>query len=69
MASPALAEEFDATAGAPADKAKAAWNAFAADASGYSPFKMVRFVPRSASKWWPTRPTGTRSARRRSTGS
>lgn len=47
MASPAhWQKKFDAAAGAPADKAKAAWNAFAADASGTGPFKMVRFVPR-----------------------
>ena len=49
MASPAhWQKKFDAAAGAPADKAKAAWNAFAADASGTGPFKMARFVPRSA---------------------
>jgi ABC-type transport system substrate-binding protein len=47
MASPAhWQKKFDAAPGAPADKAKAAWNAFAADASGTGPFKMVRFVPR-----------------------
>jgi len=48
MASPAhWKKKFDAAAGAtPADKAKAAWTAFAADASGSGPFKMVRFVPR-----------------------
>ena len=40
-------KKFDAAAGAtPADKAKAAWTAFAADASGSGPFKMARFVPR-----------------------
>jgi len=48
MASPAhWQKKFDAAPGAtPADKAKAAWIAFAADASGTGPFKMVRFVPR-----------------------
>ena len=48
MASPAhWQKKFDAAAGAtPADKSKAAWTAFAADASGSGPFKMVRFVPR-----------------------
>ena len=48
MASPAhWQKKFDAAAGAtPADKAKAAWTAFAADASGSGPFKMARFVPR-----------------------
>lgn len=40
-------KKFDAAAGAtPADKSKAAWTAFAADASGSGPFKMARFVPR-----------------------
>ena len=48
MASPAhWQKKFDAAAGAaPADKAKAAWIAFAADASGTGPFKMARFVSR-----------------------
>ena len=48
MASPAhWQKKFDAAPGAaPADKAKAAWIAFAADASGTGPFKMARFVPR-----------------------
>lgn len=48
MASPAhWQKKFDAAAGAtPADKAKAAWTAFAADASGTGPFKMTRFVAR-----------------------
>ena len=48
MASPAhWQKKFDAAAGTtPADKAKAAWIAFAADASGTGPFKMARFVPR-----------------------
>src|SRR6187402_1188017 len=48
MASPTQwQKKFDAAAGAtPADKAKAAWTAFAADASGTGPFKMARFVPR-----------------------
>ena len=48
MASPAhWQKKFDAAAGAtPADKAKAAWTAFAADASGSGPFRMTRFVPR-----------------------
>ena len=48
MASPAhWQKKFDAAAGAtPADKAKAAWTAFASDASGSGPFKMARFVPR-----------------------
>ena len=48
MASPAhWQKKFEAAAGAsPADKAKAAWTAFAADASGSGPFRMARFVPR-----------------------
>ncbi len=48
MASPAhWQKKFDAAAGAsPADKSKAAWTAFAADASGSGPFRMTRFVPR-----------------------
>ncbi len=48
MASPAhWQKKFEAAPGAtPADKAKAAWIAFAADASGSGPFKMARFVPR-----------------------
>ncbi|MCE2917367.1 MAG: ABC transporter substrate-binding protein [Rubrivivax sp.] len=48
MASPAhWQKKFDAAPGAtPADKSKAAWTAFAADASGSGPFKMARFVPR-----------------------
>ena len=48
MASPAhWQKKFDAAAGAtPADKAKTAWTAFAADASGSGPFKMTRFVAR-----------------------
>jgi ABC-type transport system substrate-binding protein len=48
MASPAhWQKKYDAAAGAtPADKSKAAWTAFAADASGSGPFKMARFVPR-----------------------
>ena len=48
MASPAhWQKKFDAAAGAtPADKAKAAWTAFAADASGSGPFRMARFVAR-----------------------
>ncbi len=48
MASPAhWQKKYDAAAGAtPADKNKAAWAAFAADASGTGPFKMARFVPR-----------------------
>jgi peptide/nickel transport system substrate-binding protein len=48
MASPAhWQKKFDAAAGAtPADKARAAWTAFAADASGSGPFKMARFVAR-----------------------
>lgn len=48
MASPAhWQSKFDAATGAtPADKAKAAWTAFAADASGSGPFKMARFLPR-----------------------
>jgi peptide/nickel transport system substrate-binding protein len=41
-------KKFDATPAAnpAADRAKAAWVAFAADASGSGPFKMARFVPR-----------------------
>jgi ABC-type transport system substrate-binding protein len=48
MASPAhWQKKFDAAPGAtPADKSRAAWTAFAADASGSGPFRMVRFVPR-----------------------
>ena len=48
MASPVhWKKKYDAAAGAtPADKSKAAWTAFAADASGSGPFKMARFVPR-----------------------
>ena len=48
MASPAhWQKKFDAAPGAtPADKSKAAWIAFASDASGSGPFKMARFVPR-----------------------
>jgi ABC-type transport system substrate-binding protein len=48
MASPAhWQKKFDAASGAaPADKARAAWIAFAADASGTGPFKMARFVSR-----------------------
>ena len=48
MASPAhWQKKFDAAAGAtPADKSKAAWTAFAADASGSGPFKMSKFTPR-----------------------
>ena len=48
MASPShWQKKFEAAPGAtPADKAKAAWTAFASDASGSGPFKMVRFVPR-----------------------
>jgi ABC-type transport system substrate-binding protein len=48
IASPAhWQKKFDAAAGAtPADKARAAWTAFAADASGSGPFKMSRFVAR-----------------------
>ncbi|APV48978.1 ABC transporter substrate-binding protein [Betaproteobacteria bacterium GR16-43] len=48
MASPAhWQKKFDAAASAtPADKSKAAWTAFAADASGTGPFKMTRFVAR-----------------------
>ena len=49
MASPAhWQKKFDAAPASqnPADKAKTAWTAFAADASGSGPFKMTRFVPR-----------------------
>ncbi len=48
MASPAhWQKKFDTAAGAtPADKAKTAWIAFAADASGTGPFKMSKFVTR-----------------------
>jgi ABC-type transport system substrate-binding protein len=48
MASPAhWQKKFEAAQGAtPADKSKAAWAAFAADASGTGPFKMSRLVPR-----------------------
>ena len=48
MASPGhWQKKFDAsTAATPADKAKGAWIAFAADASGTGPFRMARFVSR-----------------------
>lgn len=52
VASPAhWQKKFDAASSAnpgatPADKARAAWTAFAADASGTGPFRMARFVPR-----------------------
>ncbi len=49
MASPAhWQKKFDATPAsqAAADRSKAAWTAFAGDASGSGPFKMSRFVPR-----------------------
>ncbi len=48
MASPAhWQKKFEAAAGTtPADKAKNAWTAFAADFSGTGPFKASRFVPR-----------------------
>jgi ABC-type transport system substrate-binding protein len=49
MASPAhWQKKFDATQGnLPAEeRAKQAWTAFAADASGSGPFRMTRFVPR-----------------------
>ena len=49
MASPAhWQKKFDAAPASqsPADRAKTAWTAFAADASGTGPFKMSRFVPR-----------------------
>jgi ABC-type transport system substrate-binding protein len=49
MASPAhWQKKFDAAPASqsPADRAKTAWSAFAADASGSGPFRMARFVPR-----------------------
>ena len=49
MASPAhWQKKFDATAASlpAADRARAAWTAFAADASGSGPFRMTRFVAR-----------------------
>ena len=49
MASPAhWQKKFDALGSVsdPAERAKQAWAAFAADASGSGPFKMVRFSPR-----------------------
>jgi ABC-type transport system substrate-binding protein len=50
MASPAKWDEklkaVPATVTDPAERAKQAWTAFAADASGSGPFKMTRFVPR-----------------------
>ncbi len=49
IASPAHWQaKYDATPAATpaADRATAAWTAFAADASGSGPFKMARFVPR-----------------------
>jgi len=72
MASPTQwQKKFDAAAGAaPADKAKAAWTAFAADPAGSGPFKVTRFVARERLELvWPTRPTGTPGACRRSTRS
>ena len=50
----------------PAERAKQAWNAFAADASGSRPFKMAKFQARERLELCPTRPTGIPSARRRS---
>jgi len=52
MASPAHWQKKFGTApdAVPADKAKAAWMAFAADASGTGPFRMARFVPRERLK-------------------
>ena len=73
MASPAhWQKKFDAASSAnpgatPADKAKAAWTAFAADASGSGRSRWPASWPASGWNWCPTRPTGTRSARRRST--
>jgi peptide/nickel transport system substrate-binding protein len=49
MASPThWQRKFDATPAtqAAADRVRAAWTAFAADASGTGPFRMTRFVPR-----------------------
>ena len=50
MASPAHWQaKFDAVPASvtdPAERAKQAWTAFAADASGTGPFRMARFVPR-----------------------
>ena len=50
MASPAKWDQklkaVPATVTDPAERAKQAWTAFAADASGSGPFKMARFVPR-----------------------
>jgi ABC-type transport system substrate-binding protein len=50
MASPAHWEAklkaVPASVADPAERAKQAWTAFAADASGTGPFKMARFVPR-----------------------
>ena len=50
MASPAhwdaLYKAVPASVSAPAERAKAAWVAFAADASGTGPFKMAKFVAR-----------------------
>jgi ABC-type transport system substrate-binding protein len=50
MASPAhwdaLLKAVPASVTVPADRAKAAWVAFAADASGSGPFKMAKFVAR-----------------------
>ncbi|MBC8057345.1 MAG: ABC transporter substrate-binding protein, partial [Rhizobiales bacterium] len=50
MASPAHWEAklkaVPATVTDPAERAKQAWTAFAADASGSGPFKMTKFVPR-----------------------
>jgi peptide/nickel transport system substrate-binding protein len=51
----------------PAERAKQAWIQFAGDASGTGPFKMRASCRASGSRWSPTRPTGIRSARRRST--
>jgi ABC-type transport system substrate-binding protein len=50
MASPSYwakkLEAVPASVSAPAERSKAAWVAFAADASGTGPFKMAKFVPR-----------------------
>ena len=65
MASPAhWQKKYDALASVtdPAERAKQAWAAFAADASGSGPFKMAKFTPRerveyvkNANYWDPAR--------------
>jgi ABC-type transport system substrate-binding protein len=68
IASPAhWQKKFDALASVtdPAERAKQAWAAFAADASGSGPFKMVRFSPRERVEY--TKNTAYWDAKRRPT--